>query len=136
MSVLRAFVTDIPPFHQHDNLNTVADAFLHPDYKNCLSVAIVDEQGCPVGMISRHQLTDIFLKKFGRDLFGARPVSDFMRKDVLAVAVDSSLASAAAFISANMIFPLSEDFVITEDGRYLGMAAVLHLLSAMERQIS
>lgn len=105
MSVLRGFAADISPFKPNDTLSVVADAFLHPDYRHCLSVAVVDEQGRPVGMISRHQLTDIFLKKFGRDLFGSRPIVDFMRHDVLAVAVDSSLAAAASFITAHMIFP-------------------------------
>jgi signal transduction histidine kinase len=136
MSVLRAFAANIPCFKPTDTINTVADAFLSATYKNCLSVAVVNEDNQPVGMISRHQLNDIFLKKFGRDLFGERAVSDFMRKDVLAVDVDSSLSTAAAFISSNMVFPLSEDFVLTENGCYLGMAAVLHLLSAMEKQIS
>ena len=136
MSVLRAFAANIPCFKSTDTINTVADAFLSATYKNCLSVAVVNEHYQPVGMISRHQLNDIFLKKFGRDLFGERTVSDFMRKDVLAVDVDGSLSAAAAFISSNMVFPLSEDFVLTENGCYLGMAAVLHLLSAMEKQIS
>ena len=119
MSILRSFASPILPFLATDTLSTVADAFLHPDYKDCLSVAVVNQHNQPVGMISRHQLTDIFLKKFGRDLFGGRSVKDFMRSDVLAVDVDSSLASAAAFISANMVFPLSEDFIITDNGRYI-----------------
>ncbi len=136
MSVLRAFAANIPCFKPSDTISQVADAFLSPVYKNCLSVAIVNDKNQPLGMISRHQLNDIFLKKFGRDLFGERSVSDFMRQDVLAVDVDSSLSSAAAFISTHMVFPLSEDFVLTEHGCYLGMAAVLHLLSAMEKQIS
>lgn len=136
MSVLRAFAANIPCFKPTDTINAVADAFLSPVYKNCLSVAVVNEQQQVVGMISRHQLNDIFLKKFGRDLFGERAVSDFMRRDVLAVDVGCSLSAAAAFISKHMVFPLSEDFVITDEGFYVGMAAVLHLLSAMEQQIS
>ncbi|HNJ86721.1 MAG TPA: histidine kinase dimerization/phospho-acceptor domain-containing protein, partial [Agitococcus sp.] len=136
MSILQSFANPILPFAEADTINKVADAFLSEHYKDCLSVAVVNEHNQAVGMISRHQLNDIFLKKFGRDLFGSRPVKDFMRADVLAVDVDSSLASAAAFISANMVFPLSEDFIITNKGQYIGMGAVLHLLSAMEKQIS
>ncbi|HRH90519.1 MAG TPA: histidine kinase dimerization/phospho-acceptor domain-containing protein, partial [Agitococcus sp.] len=136
MSILQSFANPILPFAEADTINKVADAFLSEHYKDCLSVAVVNEHNQAVGMISRHQLNDIFLKKFGRDLFGSRPVKDFMRADVLAVDVDSSLASAAAFISANMVFPLSEDFIITNQGKYIGMGAVLHLLSAMEKQIS
>lgn len=136
MSILQSFANPILPFAETDTINKVADAFLSEHYKDCLSVAVVNENNQAVGMISRHQLNDIFLKKFGRDLFGSRPVKDFMRADVLAVDMDSSLASAAAFISANMVFPLSEDFIITNKGKYIGMGAVLHLLSAMEKQIS
>jgi len=136
MSILRSFANPILPFSEHDTINTVAEALLTEHYKDCLSVAVINDLNQPVGMISRHKLNDIFLKKFGRDLFGSRPVKDFMRSDVLAVDVDSSLANAAAFISANMVFPLSEDFIITEKGQYIGMGAVLHLLSAMEKQIS
>ncbi|WP_297925105.1 ATP-binding protein [uncultured Agitococcus sp.] len=136
MSILQSFANPILPFAETDTINKVADAFLSEHYKDCLSVAIVNDHNQAVGMISRHQLNDIFLKKFGRDLFGSRPVKDFMRADVLAVDMDSSLASAAAFISANMVFPLSEDFIITNQGKYIGMGAVLHLLSAMEKQIS
>jgi two-component system NtrC family sensor kinase len=136
MSILRSFANPILPFADSDTINAVADAFLSQHYQGCLSVAVVDANNQPIGMISRHQLNDIFLKKFGRDLFGGRSVKDFMRSDVLAVDVDSSLASAAAFISGNMVFPLSEDFIITDNGRYIGMGAVLHLLSAMEKQIS
>ena len=136
MSILRSFANPVLPFLENDILSTVADAFLHPDYKDCLSVAVVNQNYQPVGMISRHQLTDIFLKKFGRDLFGNRPVSDFMRQQALAVDEASSLLAASSFVTANMVFPLSEDFIITQQGRYVGMGAVLHLLSAMEKQIS
>ncbi|MCP5173826.1 MAG: ATPase [Moraxellaceae bacterium] len=134
--MLRSFAHSVRPFLETDRLSTVADAFLHTDYQDYLSVAVVNQNNQPVGMISRHQLTDIFLKKFGRDLFGNRPVSDFMRQEPLAVDVNSSLLEASSYITAQMIFPLSEDFVITQEGRYLGMGAVLHLLSAMEKQIS
>lgn len=136
MSILRSFANPILPFSENDTINTVADALLTEHYKDCLSVAVINDYNEPVGMITRHKLNDIFLKKFGRDLFGSRPVKDFMRADVLAVDVDSNLAHAAAFISANMVFPLSEDFIITEKGKYIGMGSVLHLLSAMEKQIS
>lgn len=136
MSALRAFALPVPVFRPRDSINTVAERFLQPDLEKSLSIAIVDEGGAPVGMISRHQLNAIFLQKFGRDLFGARPVSDFMRRDVLAVDVDGSLSAAASFITSHMHFPLSEDFVITENGRYLGMGAVLHLLGAMEQQMT
>lgn len=137
MSALRAFAVPMLTFKPEDTINHVAESFLKPEFNKALSIAVVDASGLPVGMISRFQLNDIFLKKFGRDLFGGRPVRDFMRKDILAVAENDSLSAAASYITANMHFPLSEDFIITTaDGLYLGMGAVLHLLGAMEQQIT
>ena len=43
MSILRSFANPILPFLENDSLSTVADAFLHPDYKDCLSIAVVNQ---------------------------------------------------------------------------------------------
>jgi len=124
----------IPPFAPTDTINHVADQFLKADYELVLSVPVVANEK-PVGIISRYQLNDIFMKKFGRDLFGARPVADFMNRDFMAVDVMTPVAEAAQHISSRMKLPLSEDFVITEQGRYIGIGAVLGLLGAMEKQV-
>ena len=124
----------IPPFAPTDTINYVADQFLKADYELVLSVPVVADEK-PVGIISRYQLNDIFMKKFGRDLFGARPVADFMNTDFMAVDVMTPVAEAAQHISSRMKLPLSEDFVITEQGRYIGIGAVLSLLGAMEKQV-
>jgi signal transduction histidine kinase len=111
----------------------VADSFLQPAYQSVLSVPIV-EGVVPVGVISRYQLNEILTKKFGRDLYGKRPVADFMNRDFLSVEVDTPLAEAAQYLTSHMQMPLSEDFVITREGVYVGTGAVLNLLGAMEKQ--
>ncbi len=125
----------IPPFSPQDSLELAADTLHRPEYRSVLSVPVVDGDQ-PVGMISRYQLNNILLKKFARDLYGKRPLLDFMSRDFLTVDVSTPLSQAAQYISQHMQLPLSEDFVITAQGRYLGVGAVLNLLGAMERQVA
>lgn len=124
----------IVPFAPTDTINYVADQLLKEDYERVLSVPVVDGDR-PVGTISRYQLNDIYMKKFGRDLFGARPVADFMKRDFMCVDVTTSVSDAANYISSRMKQPLSEDFVVVEDQRYVGVGAVLDLLAAMDQQV-
>jgi len=125
----------IPPFAPTDSVNDVATQLMEPEYEAVLSVPIVQD-GIPVGVITRFQLNNIFMKNFGRELFGRKPVAEFMAKSFLAVDVRTSVAEAANYISAKIRSPLSEDFVITEEGQYLGLGSVLALLGAMERQVA
>ena len=125
----------IPPFAPTDSVNEVATQLMQPEYEAVLSVPIVQD-GIPVGVITRFQLNNIFMKNFGRELFGRKPVAAFMARSFLSIDVQTPVAEAANYISAKIRSPLSEDFVITEDGQYLGLGSVLALLGAMERQVA
>ncbi len=125
----------IPAFAPTDAVNEIAAQLLQPEYAAVLSVPIVQD-GIPVGVITRSQIHNIFMKNFGRELFGRKPVANFMGRSFLAVDVRTSVAEAANYISAKIQSPLSEDFVITEAGQYLGLGSVLALLGAMEQQVA
>ncbi|HEX6592885.1 MAG TPA: ATP-binding protein [Moraxellaceae bacterium] len=135
MPDIRELARPVPAFAPTDTISSVAERFLSEALQPALSVPVTDAQGHVLGTISRYQLNDIFLKKFGRDLFGARPVSDIMSRDFLNVEVGTPVAEAAQYITTHMHFPLSEDFMVCENGRYVGVGAVLTLLAAMEQQV-
>jgi signal transduction histidine kinase len=135
MPDIRELARDIPPFSPTDTISVVAERFLSDALQPALSVPVIDADGQVLGTISRYQLNDIFLKKFGRDLYGARPVADFMSEDCLRVEVGTLVGEAAQYITTHMRFPLSEDFIVCENGRYVGVGAVLNLLAAMEQQM-
>jgi two-component system NtrC family sensor kinase len=124
----------IPAFAPTDTVNEIATHLMRPEYEAILSVPIVYD-GLPVGVITRYQIHGIFMKNFGRELFGRKPVSNFMARSFLSVDVGTPVAEAANYISAKIRSPLSEDFVITENGQYLGLGSVIALLSAMEQQV-
>ncbi len=126
---------DVRPLDINDTIDQVADAFLHPEYEHVLSIAVVHDQQ-PVGIITRHRLNQMFLKRFGRELYGQRPVSDFMDTKPLVVDLQTDPSEAAAYVTQHMTLPLSADFILIEQGLYRGMGAVLDLLGAMEQQVS
>ncbi|MDP2226698.1 MAG: ATP-binding protein [Moraxellaceae bacterium] len=131
---VRSLAQQVMPFSPDAPLEVVAERFLGAELSPYLSVPVVDADGYVLGIISRYQLNEIYLKKFGRDLFGKRAVADFMKTDCLRVDVGHSVAEAAQYIGAHMRLPLSEDFIICDEGRYVGLGAVLSLLGAMEQQ--
>jgi len=125
---MRAITPDLP-------MEEVAELFLDPEYADVLSLPIVDD-GKPVGMISRYRFMDSYLnKRFGRELFGKQPISAFMNAAPLVVPHDQPLAEAAQHVTVQMQFPLTEDFIITQDGVYAGVGFVVDLLKAMELQM-
>jgi signal transduction histidine kinase len=87
-------------------------------------------------VVSRQHFNSIFLQRFGRDLWGRRPVADLMNRQPLLVDIDQSLEAAAQFVSTRMGSPISEDFVLMRDGKYLGMGLVLDILAAMQSRVS
>ena len=116
------------------SLEDVAAFFSHPKYSKLLSLPVVEE-GHPVGMISRYRFMDIYLKRYARELHGKRPIRKFINGKPLLVELDQPLAVAARHVLANMQFPLTEDFIVTQGGRYLGVGFVMDLLHAMEQQM-
>jgi two-component system NtrC family sensor kinase len=79
----------IPAFTPSDTVNEIASQLLLPEYEAILSVPIVHD-GVPVGVITRYQLHGIFMKNFGRELFGRKPVANFMAQSFLSVDVNRS----------------------------------------------
>src|SRR5665647_3083021 len=115
-------------------LEDVAGMFSDQKYSKLLSLPVV-EDGRPVGVISRYRFMDIYLKRYACELHGKRPIRAFLNNDPLLVELDQPLAVAAQHVATNMKFPLTEDFIITRQGNYLGVGFVMDLLHAMEVQM-
>jgi len=115
-------------------LEDVAELFSEQKYSKLLSLPVV-EDGRPIGVISRYRFMDIYLKRYARELHGKRPIRTFLNEAPLLVEVDQALAVAAQHVASNMKFPLTEDFIITRQGNYLGVGFVMDLLNAMEVQM-
>jgi len=112
----------------------VAELFLGNTYEKLLSLPVLDG-GRPVGVISRERMQQVLFKPYGREIFGKKPITAIMNDAPVVIESDTPLPEASRVITERLKFPVTEDFVITEGGRYLGMGAVMHLLSAMEARL-
>jgi diguanylate cyclase (GGDEF)-like protein len=111
---------------RHTPTATVLEAFRRQ--ANLNSLAVLDEQGQPCGIVHRHSLSDALLKPFATDLFARKPISRLMSDDFLAVELGQSLQQVSRLITSRARQRIEEDFIITLDGNYLGLGRVIDVL--------
>ena len=125
----------VEPITPSTTVNDAADLILSAGYSEMLCLPIV-AAGRPVGVISRHRFNEIFLTRFGREIYGRKPVERFMNPTALTVEYDLPLEAAAEVVGAQLAAPITEDFIITHEGRYIGMGVVVDLLAAMQKRLA
>ena len=115
----------------------VGERFLDAASTPWLSLPIV-ERGKPIGSISRYELMQrVYMKPFGRELHGKRPIGELMHTQPLTLRRDTTIEDASRHIAAKIRQPIMEDFIVVDaDGNYTGVGKVLDVLGAMEMQIA
>ncbi|HSW12421.1 MAG TPA: ATP-binding protein [Solimonas sp.] len=126
---------DVAPVSPRLTIDAAADLFLKPEYARMLCLPIAGDDGRPLGTLSRHTLNGIFLRRFGREIFGPRSVTHAMNASPLSVDLGAGLEQAAADITAKLGSPITEDFIVVDQGRYVGMGIVLDLISALQQRV-
>ncbi|WKC39877.1 ATP-binding protein [Ectopseudomonas chengduensis] len=127
----------VKPLAASMSINEVADLFLAAEHRAFLSLPVVDERNRPLGLVSRATLQDIFMQRFGRDLRGRHPVGEVMNDAPLIVSLETSLEEAAKQVTAQLQYPITEDFILIDaQGEYCGLGTVLDLLKAMEARVA
>lgn len=86
-----------------------------------LQVIPVVENGTPLGLITRRDLTDCFARLYSRDLYGKKPCTTFMDVAPLIADKSTSLQDLSRTIVDADRRHLTNGFIITDRGRYLGM---------------
>jgi signal transduction histidine kinase len=135
MSQLKDFVTQVPALFPDQLVSEVADVLLGNKDVQFLSMPVLDD-GCPVGSISRYELQSIFMRRYGRELLGGKPISDLMNKKPIVIDADDSLENVSRHIIGQGSSVVMEDFIVTEGGRYIGMGSMVAILQAMEGRLS
>lgn len=134
---LQSLMRAVKPLAASMSINEVADLFLAAEHRAFLSLPVVDENNRPLGLVSRATLQDIFMQRFGRDLRGRHPVGEVMNDAPLIVSLEASLEEASKQVTAQLQYPITEDFVLIDaQGEYCGLGTVLDLLKAMEARVA
>ncbi|CAM3835269.1 putative cyclic di-GMP phosphodiesterase YliE [compost metagenome] len=101
---------------------------------NLNSLAVLDAHGQPCGIVHRHSLSEALLKPFATDLFARKPISRLMSDDFLAVDLGQSLQQVSRLLTSRARQRIEEDFIITHNGRYLGLGRVIDVLKLITEQ--
>ncbi|MFB6260321.1 MAG: GGDEF domain-containing protein, partial [Thiohalorhabdaceae bacterium] len=96
------------------------------------TVAVVDG-GRPAGLIHRQELMSWFATRFGRDLYGYRPLSSFMHPDPVIVSSDTPVEALSKRVTENRRpHHRADDFIVVDgQGTYLGMGTLIDLLQTI-----
>ncbi len=135
MSTIAALARDCVALSPETSIAAAAETLLDSACEPFLSLPVL-EGNRPVGVLTRHAVQQVYLSRFGRDLYGRRTVADLMQRDPICVEADSTVEDASPQVTARIGFPIREDFIITRDGDYAGMGVVVDLLKAMDQRIA
>ncbi len=116
----------VTPVQQDVTVNEVAQR-LHAE-QEVMSLAVVDEQQRPVGLIIRHRLLGLLSQRFGPELHARRMIHEVMQSSPLRVETDETLERVSAKVTGREGSDRDEDFIITRGGRYQGLGRTLDLL--------
>ncbi len=102
----------------HMNNNEVYDIFVRDP--KLLIIPVVDD-GVPLGLISRFDMIDHFARPYQRELYGKKSCKQFMDRNPLIADKDTSLQDLSFRMVQADAHHLFNGFIITDEGRYLGM---------------
>ncbi|MEO8332524.1 MAG: diguanylate cyclase [Gallionella sp.] len=97
------------------------------DNKNLLAIPVV-KHGHPLGLISRYEFVDNLDQPYRRKLLGKELCADVMNSAPLLVEKSTPVNEVSGFLSESEIRHFTDGFIITEQGRYIGVGTGQDLL--------
>lgn len=116
-------VPDISPNTTLENVH----ALFHK-LTDLTSLPILEKNGKPLGLIRRNQLLSTLSTKYGRALYGSKSVMDFIDRTTVIADKEWSIEKVSQLVIKNMKMNIEDDFIITENGQYVGLGKVIKLL--------
>lgn len=116
------YVTAVSPSTTNQDVYAIFEA--NP---SLYSLPVVDN-AVPVGLISRYSMIDGFARPYRHELYGRRHCVTFMDKQPLVVEKIMTLQALSGLITNMEPHHLSNGFIITDGGKYLGMGSGHDLL--------
>ncbi|WP_232056515.1 GGDEF domain-containing protein [Pseudoalteromonas sp. A25] len=95
--------------------------------KQLMSLAVVNDNREPIGLLHRDQLTEVFAAPYGHALYAKKSVMELMDKQPLIVDENAQLDQVSQQITEQE-FDIRRHIIITRDGKYLGLAPLRDIL--------
>lgn len=117
-ATVRKLLQPVPSVAPQASNNEVYQIFL--DAPKLLIIPVV-EDGVPLGLINRFDMIDHFARPYQRELYGKKSCRQFMDPQPLVADQDTSLQQLSYIMVQADAHHLFNGFIITAQGRYLGM---------------
>lgn len=115
----RALVQEVQAVGPHVHCDNVFHLF--EEQPELRELAVVSEEGVPLGLIHRNKLIDDLARPYRRELYGRRPCSGLMDRAIMMVDESMPIQELARLLTRATRSVLHEGFIVTEQGRYLGI---------------
>ena len=86
------------------------------------TVAVVNQKGIPVGLITRPELINNFARRYRHELFGKNPCTQFMDSKPLMVDKAATVQEVSKLLVTADRRHLMQGFIVLDNGRYSGIA--------------
>ncbi|MBK5938370.1 EAL domain-containing protein [Halochromatium roseum] len=124
-ATVAGLATEIPPVCADYSVEEVAEVFHAARQLQTLPVV---EKGKPLGLVRRMDFMNLFLSRYGRDLHGRKPIQLFMDARPVMVEHDTPISEVSQKLTDDNQRHAQTDFLITRNGRYLGVGYMVDLL--------
>ena len=120
-----------PILAKDTTLEETSDVFRRKPGLYTLPVCVGDY---PLGVVSRNHIQEIISGRYSRELHGKKPIHLFLNPNSIIIEKSCSLNRISQLITNNLDYDLSQDFIITDNGRYLGVGNPRALLKQITEQ--
>ncbi|MCV2401705.1 GGDEF domain-containing protein [Marinomonas sp. C2222] len=97
-------------------------------HKELSTIPVLNHLEQPIGVIRKYQLHELFSSPYGRALYEQKPVSYLLNPDALIVEHNVSLSSVSTQLTNKDAEALSNEIIVTREGKYLGIGHLRDLL--------
>ncbi|WP_462322254.1 EAL domain-containing protein [Halochromatium sp.] len=124
-ATVAGLANEIPPVCSDYSVEEVGEVFHATRQLQTLPVV---EKGKPLGLVRRMDFMNLFLSRYGRDLHGRKPIRLFMDARPVMVEHDTPISEVSQKLTDYNQSSAQMDFLITRNGRYLGVGYMVDLL--------
>jgi diguanylate cyclase (GGDEF)-like protein len=125
VATVRKILRSVPAVTDSTATNDVYDIFQRQADLNVLAVL---REGVPIGLIQRLRMLDRLARPYHRELYGTKPCAQFIENAPLIVDHETSLQDLSNLITEADPHHLSDGFIITDGGRFIGVGTGFDLI--------
>ncbi|MGA8864904.1 MAG: phosphodiesterase [Gallionella sp.] len=125
IATIESILSYVEPVHPETDIEKIF--FCFSEQKSLRAIPVV-KNGRPVGLINRHEFVDSIAQPYRRELLSKKPCSSLMNAEPLLVEKSTPIHELSGFLSESEIRHFTDGFIITEQGRYLGIGTGQDLL--------